>query len=117
MSLVWSIVLVVGDASPAHLVLDTRVRGGVPPRGGRRCRGGIAARPLLRSAASSAGIVALGLLGLLAVLAPPHSSLWQDGGALASPVLAALAVTLAAPKPSRRPVPAGATVGGAATTE
>lgn len=115
-SLVWSIVLVVGDGSPAHLVLDIRVRGVAFLLGA--AVGAAGASPLgrlLRSAASSAGIVALGVLGILAVLAPPHSSFWQDGGALASPVLAALAVTLAAPKPSRRPVPSGATAGETAT--
>ncbi|MEZ5177658.1 MAG: hypothetical protein R2746_05065 [Acidimicrobiales bacterium] len=52
---------------------------------------------LLRSTAASAGVVALGLLGLLAVAAGPSSSLWRDGAALASPILAALAVAWAAP--------------------
>jgi peptidoglycan/LPS O-acetylase OafA/YrhL len=97
-------------------VLDTRVRGVAFLLGA--AVGAAGASPLgrlLRSAASSAGIVALGVLGILAVLAPPHSSFWQDGGALASPVLAALAVTLAAPKPSRRPLPSGATAGETAT--
>lgn len=101
--LVWSVVLLVGDASPAHLLLDTRVRGVAFLLGA--AVGAAGTSPLgrlLRSAAATAGIVALALLAVLAAGGSPRSTLWQDGGALAAPVLAALAVTLAAPWPARR---------------
>ncbi|MBX3286438.1 MAG: hypothetical protein KF703_13915 [Actinobacteria bacterium] len=102
--LAWSAAMLAGDASPARLLLDSRVRGVAFLLGA--AVGAAGPSPLgrlLRSTAASAGVVALGLLGLLAVAAGPSSSLWHDGAALASPILAALAVAWAVPAPRRAP--------------